>query len=749
MNKEWIYKSPDPIKVEEISSTFKLSKTLATLLVNRNITDPKEIEYFLNPDIAKLHNAFLLPDLEKAVCRVRSALSAQEKILIFGDKDVDGVTALAILVRVLKSLGANVSWALPDPDRHGLSCSILDAQAKQGVKLIITVDCGTSNVEEIAYARTLGIDVIVTDHHLPPAKLPDAYAIVNPNMKQSNYPVKESAGSLVAFKFAYGLLFSFNRNFNCEFIVFDLETTGLSSDTDEIVEIGAVCVRNFVKLKEFHSLVRPTKPISAGAFAVNGITEEMVKDAPKITEVLPKLLQFIGERTIVAHNVNFDMGFLRTVVKKLMGRDLNLPTIDTLPLSRSLFTFNSHTLGSIAKELKIEMVQAHRSLSDCLATAQIFQRIEELRDPRLQFFFTDMLDLVTIGTIADVMPLVKENRTIVKHGLKTLTQTRKVGLKKLIEACGWNPKFAKEETVPSSITAKDVAWKVTPLLNAAGRLGRADLSVKLLLTNNEDEANLLVEQILKLNDSRKDLQKVNMEKFNSLIQEQANLEKDRILFLVASGIEHGVTGIVANRLMQEYHRPVVLLIAQGDQAMGSCRSIPNFNIVEALKSCEDILLRYGGHAAAAGLSVEMKNLEELRSRLKQYAQITIPSEIQTPPLEIDMDLNVKEIDHILLKELDLLEPFGEGNPQPLFSASDFYIKGQTLIGLDKTHLRLLLTGPSKSVTAIGWGMSNVAQQFKVGEALQCAFQLNGEQKYGDKSLQLFLIDFKSKGGNGL
>lgn len=742
MKKKWIYKNCDEAKVREMADRLGVSDMVARLLVNRNITCPKEAQNFLNPDLSRLHNPFLLPDVEKAVLRVRQAIDAKEKILVYGDRDVDGVTSIAILVRTLKNLGAEVCWTVPSNEGYGLHRSILERFAGEGVKIVITVDTGTSAVDEIAFANSLGLSVIVTDHHLPPPILPPAYAIVNPNLATSLYPMKELAGCLTAFKFAYALMFTFNRTFNQEFVVLDFETTGLLAGRDEIVEVGALKLRNFVTIGRFQTLVKPSKPISAEATRIHGITDGMVADAPPLREVLPKFLEFIGNRAVVAHNAKFDLGFLQVAMKEILNRDFQNTFIDTLALSRRSFSFHSHALTALAKELRIDLEQAHRSMNDCLATAALFQRIEETNDPRLQFFLEDQLDVVTLGTIADIVPLVGENRAIVKHGLPGLLKTRKVGLRKLIEHSGVSSRKSGASEADLVLTSRDISWGVTPLLNAAGRFGRADLAVKLLLTDKEAEASQLTAEIAGLNDDRRALQKTNIDKFLSLAREQCDLEKDSLLFVVAEGVEHGVTGIVANQLMREFQRPVVLLISEGPEATGSSRSIPCFNIVNALERCKELLSRFGGHPAAAGLSLPASNIELLRERLKSIAAAEIAPESIAPQLEIDMELDFDSISTELIREIARLEPFGEGNPPPVFAVRGIRLSDHTVIGAQKNHLRLKLSDKGKGLGAVGWGMSAIAPELKKGEKVDVVFQLEINHWENRSLPQLVLADLR-------
>lgn len=749
MTKKWTVKKPDPGLVKSLALELGVSKTLAALLVNRNLDSAARARRFLQHDLSSLHNPFLLPDMEKAVVRVRQAIENKEKILVFGDRDVDGVTSITVLVRTLKSLGADVVWTVPSNEGYGLHNSLLQKFRDEGASLVITVDCGTSAVDEIRFANSIGLEVIVTDHHLPPDQLPEAFAIVNPNLHHSRYPMKELAGCLTAFKFAYALMFSYNRTFNQEFVVFDLETTGLSPTQNEILEIGAICTRNFLPVKQFQTLVKPSGPIHPDATKVHGITDEMVKDAPSLKDVLPKLMDFIGPRTLVAHNARFDLSFLQEGLKKHLNREFNNPSIDTLSLSRECFTLPSYALGALAKAFGIEMEKAHRSIDDCLATLELFKKIEEHRDPRLQFFLEDQLDVVTLGTIADVVPLLEENRAVVKNGLPRLLQTRKVGLRKLIQEAGLLPKTyagapingSSSSAAPSIPSAKDVAWGVTPLINAAGRFGKADLAVKLLLTNSEDEAIDLLVQIVKLNENRKKLQKENIDRFFALAEEQCDLKNDRLLFVVAEGLEHGVTGIVASQMVREFGRPAFLLIKDGDQAMGSSRSLPAFNVVEALAECKDLLVKYGGHPAAAGLSVRGENIEALRARLKEIGRRKLDDSALIPQIDVDLELDFDQVTPEFVQEISKLEPYGEGNPLPVFALRGVRCEEASLVGAQKNHLRLKLSNMNdKHLGAIGWRMNSLMDGFKKGDRLDVCFGLEINNWENRQTAQLVLND---------
>ncbi|OGR87214.1 MAG: single-stranded-DNA-specific exonuclease RecJ [Elusimicrobia bacterium RIFCSPLOWO2_01_FULL_60_11] len=694
----------------------------------------------MRPGLSDLHNAFLMPDMEKAVLRLRSAIDKKEKILIYGDSDVDGVTSIAILMRTLGNLGAAAEWVIPGAEGYGLHASILEKYRKEGVGLVVTVDNGTSAVEEIGFANSIGLDVIVTDHHSPPDVLPKALAIVNPNLKDSVYPYKSLAGCLSAFKLAQGLMFSFNRAFNQDYCVVDLETTGLSPTNGTIVEIAAVHIRNFVPVATFHTLVNPERPIPPEVTRIHGITDDMVKDAPVLEQVLPKFLKFLGDKTIVAHNAPFDMGFLKAFCKLILDEDIKNLVVDTLALARQHLQAESHALTHLVEKFKIERQTAHRALDDVLATVALFEIIERARDPRLDHFLQDHLDLACLGTIADVVPLLGENRVIVKEGIPRLLNTKKPGLKELLLACGIFP----GEAPPS---AKDISWTVTPHLNAAGRFDRADLTARLLLTESNDEARTLVKEIVQLNKDRKNLQKLNLDKFLKLAKEQCDVVNDPIIFVVAEGLRIGVTGIVASHLVREFSRPALLLIVENGVATGSSRSIPSVNMVEILKECEDLIVKYGGHPQAAGMTVESRNIPALKERVLEAARGRIDSKTRVPQVEIEHDLGLEEITKALVNEVAMLEPFGQGNPLPVFSLRGAFLKGVTPIGAQKNHLKLVVGDSARSVDGVAWSMAHRLEELSVGAGHDFVFNLEMDRWNGREAPRLVIVDLCTSSGS--
>jgi single-stranded-DNA-specific exonuclease len=734
--KKWYLPEPDTVLEEQLVAEIGCSPILGRLLVNRGIKTPEEARRFLNPTPFDFHNPFLLKDMVKAVDRIRMALGTKEKILVFGDRDIDGITSVALMVRTLGSLGGLVRYYIPATEGYGLNIPTIEKAIKDDVTLIITVDCGISNINEVAFAREKGLDVIITDHHNPPQVLPAALAIINPKQKDCSYPFKDLAGCSVAFKVLEALVYSEETifHYNQEVVVLDLETTGLNAQEDEIIEIGAVKLRNDIVIDEFQTLIKPENKIPLGATAINGITNEMVSKAPRLAKVLPDFLRFIDETVLVAHNADFDLGFLKDKAKKLLNRNITNSVIDTLSQSRTVFPLISHSLDSVSKKLELNISPNHRALSDTLAAKDVYIKLRDIIQPRIKHFIQDNLDLLTLGTIGDIVPLRDENRVIVKHGLSCLADTNKVGLKVLLGECS---------DIENNLTAKTVSWSITPLLNAAGRMGKANLGADLLITQDKESAQKLVEEIIALNQGRKALQAENLKHIMPLVPQQVDLDKDKIIILATDRIEHGVTGIVASQIVRQFYRPVIILIESKEEAMGAARSIDKFDITEALSRCGDLLTKFGGHKGAAGLSLPKTNIAQFRQRMIQIADEMLAYDDLVPLLVVEAELDIKQISPALIKELDQLEPYGFSNPGPIFVLRGVQVASHSKVGKEKTHLRLDLSKDDNFIGAVGWNMAELGDSvISKSDRLDIAFQLEINQWQGRESVRLVLQDIK-------
>lgn len=534
------------------------------ILYNRGAQTPSQIDAFLKGG-EEPFNPFKLKDMDKAVTRIRKAIKGREPIAIYGDFDVDGVAATAILLETIKALGGNAIPYIPDRlyEGYGLNKPALRSLARKGIKLVITADCGIRSVEEARFARQIGLDLIITDHHSIGPEIPPALAVINPKREDCPYPFKDLAGVGVAFK-----------------------------------------------------------------------------------------------------------------------------------LSQALFMANRRV--PIAPGLKEE---------------------------------PNFYDLVALGTIADVVPLIGENRTLAVRGLQLLNSPARPGLKALMQVAG---------ITPGTVDSYAISFILGPRLNAPGRLATAMLSLDLLTSREEALALELARELDRWNRQRQKLMNEHLEK--ARLKALETLEKNLVIMVGDEGFAPGVVGLVASKLTEEFYRPAIVLELSPERSRGSARSIPEFDITKALDQCADLLQRYGGHAAAAGLTLETRNLPALQARLEEIAQESLKDLDLIPTLTIDAEAPLDQITPELCRYISKLEPFGYANPEPLFLTRRVQVRDYRLVGEDSKHLRLTLSWASKNWVAIGFRMGPRAGEIR--EFMDLVYTPKLDYWGNQESVQLLLRDFR-------
>ena len=561
MSKEWRFVEADKRTARRISKSLDLPLAVAKLLVARGLTKKKKISAFLAPDLDDLYAPSKLTGTAPASKLILASIKSKEKICVFGDFDVDGLTSTALLTTVLMELGAEVVPFIPDRFDHGygLNGDVIKDMASDGIRLLITVDCGISGIDEIALAKEMGMQVIVVDHHRPPSLLPAADVIINPRVPGCDYPFKELAG--------VGLVF-------------------------------------------------------------------------KLTQVLT------------------------------------------------------------SKTDNPEAVLEH-------------------------------LDLVALGTVADMAPLIDENRVIVHHGLKALKETGRVGLRKLMEVCGLKHGL---------VTAGQISFGLAPRLNASGRLSSAQTSLKLLLTRDVVEAIDLAGQLDAHNRER---QKVEKQMLSQAI-DMVETEGYRNTLVFASKDWHeGVKGIVASRLVERYFRPTILFTKKDGLYVGSARSIPKFNIHEALGACSELLVRWGGHSAAAGLTLREQDFDKFRAAFEKVAADRLRETDFIDYLAIDIEAAPSELSTRFAQEIEQLEPFGMGNPKPTLVLSYAFTDGLKRMGSKKEHLKCFLHTDGFVGEAVAFKVDSDSLLLKDGQPLDLAFHLDINTYGGRRDLLIKVVDVRA------
>ncbi|MCL2145143.1 MAG: single-stranded-DNA-specific exonuclease RecJ [Endomicrobia bacterium] len=672
--RNWKFYPNNPQKTAEIAGALSVHPKIAAVMVNRGIDSVELAVSFMHGGIEQLYNPFIFPDMQKAVERIKSAINGGEAILIYGDRDVDGITAVNVMVNTIRELGGNAQWYVPADEGYGIHKDILTKYAAEGVKLLITVDCGISAFEEIKYANGLGIDVILTDHHEPPYEgVPEAYAVINPKSADSPYPFKDIAGCTVALKTAQVLMTAFSKEYNKEIVICYAEQK--ESDFSGF----------YVKLKN---------DINTGQDSFSGISgiKSIFKQASKVYTNNKELKD--------------------AVVKN-----------DALLKDRiEIFVIHDFA-GDENFEKKV------------LRSCKIKRNNEDLR---MKKFFKDNLDLCALGTIADSMPLIDENRIIVKKGLEIIDSNpnARPGLGLLIE-----------DTLVSRniqyINSRSISWNVTPMLNSSGRMGRGMLSAQLLMTSDAFQAKNLYADIVKLNGDRRWLQSENVEQFNLLLNRQCDLKQDKVLIVDAANLEHGVTGIVASQMVKNHMKPAFLLISDGNEAIGAARSVPGFDLIAALESVKDILVKYGGHSQAAGFTVSHANIEEFKRRIKEHAEKHIVDFDPCESIEIDGELKISDISLDFYKQLDILEPFGMQNQRPVFCLKGVSVTEVAPFGSKYEHVKFKVSQHgSRNVQAVFWNHGDYSEMLRNENLVDIAFHMDIVGRNDKQIAQLCVIDVK-------
>ncbi len=564
LKKKWLLREFDKQRVIEISKDFKISPLTAIVLYNRGICDDEAIKTFLSKDLGVMYDPFLMRDMDKAVERIMAAKNANEKITIYGDYDVDGITAIAILYKHLSDMGIAVDYYVPDrmQEGYGVNRDALDKIKQEGSSLIITVDTGITAVEECEYARSIGLDVIVTDHHECKEKIPQVYAAIDPKRKDCGYPFKSLAGVGVVFKL-------------------------------------------------------------------------------------------------------------------------------------------------------IQALDGNKSLPDLMEK---------------------YADLMCLGTVADISPLVDENRIIVTEGLKRFKNTKNVGLKALIDV----------STNGKAITASTIGYIIAPRINASGRLGCASRSVELFLTDDEKKAAELAQSLCEENSLRQQTEKKMFKEALEYIENHPEIKDDKIIVIPHEDWHHGIVGIVSSKITEKFYKPSILFAIDGDEAKGSGRSVSGFNLFETLENCSDLLEKFGGHELAAGLTIKAENIAEFRNRINELAKDQINEAMLVPTVMLDAAIKVPYITIDTVNDINRLQPFGVDNPNPAFAVRNIKIHKISVMS-DGKHLRMTLFKDGRYLDSVGFGMGEYYHHLEEGDFIDVAFALDINDYKGFQNVQLILKDIKKTG----
>ena len=704
---KWFKSEVSPQEVKEISRRFGVDTLTAAILVRRSITSPSALRFFLESSTQNLHNPFLMQAMSEAVQRISSAIESGERILIYGDRDVDGITATVLLYEFMKEMEADVQWMLPEGEEvYGLSRKVIEKAVSDQIGLLITVDCGMSNLQEITLAAQAGIETVVIDHHNPPAVLPPAFAIVNPKLSGSTYPFRDLCGCAVASKVEWALRFSQTPFFEVPFCLLN------ARPANETFIVEAVRMVNLVETGRIQETIVPglvsfEKTRLASFLSGSGAGEVLVHDAP-------------------AQHRN---------LQKAFGPDFSLPLSDISPLvNEFLPEFSGKSLIKIG-QLSGESRYAERASMEIDALAELFRILVLAREkPRLSATF-ERMDLVTLGTLADLMPLVDENRILVKQGLSSIRKFERKGLRQV---------FLRKDLLGKKIGTIDIAWQIAPLLNSAGRMGEPGKATQLFLSETDEEIEELVDHLFALDGRRKSMGESTWSLMLAQARESYERTGGRCVLVSDVRIQRGITGIMASRLQTFFKAPAIVISAGEQTAIGSIRSSQNGIIRGFFERFSMLFTSFGGHDFAGGFNLPGPTLDGFLVEFYSRAEELAPAEKQEEIIAVDAEIPQGYLSEELHKVVELFEPYGEGNAPLAFLTRRMRIVSADLIGRkEQNHVKLLLEVGKLRWPAVFWNAApRLSVDFKIGDTVDVVYRFGKNSYGGSETPQLTILDIK-------
>ena len=720
---KWVKKDASQGQVRAMAKRFDLDLLSASIFVRRGITEPSDLLWFLEDDPRYLHNPFLFEAMEDAVDRIMNAVDEGEKVLVFGDRDADGVTSTTLLVEALRELGLDVSWRLPaQADPYGLSVAALEEFASLGGTLALTVDCGISNHAEIEQAARLGIDVIVVDHHLLKAESPPpALAVINPKLEDSGYPFRDLAGCGVAWKLVSALKLARSGIYKQSIALLNVRPLPGRIPGGASAELQAGEDSYLVEAVRLSNLVETAR-----------IRETVVPGMIDLSST--RLLPFLQGRQILV----WDSELQKRLFRKAFGDGVELECGDA-----------RDEIGEIIPQTRSQSLLRLREASKVgRYSAGDFEEIDVLESlfisaalKKAEWFGEDdlsRLQLVALGTVADIMPLRGENRILVKKGLESLNRKPRPGISELL---------AKTQLLGKKIGATEASWQITPLINAAGRMGSAPTAVNLLLSQDRGEREKLAEEILGMNQERRRLGGEGWDLVYPLARESLEAHGGRLVVVGSAAINRGITGIIASRVANTFDVPAVIACFMPEgPVVASVRSARGFALASFLENSADLFIDYGGHDAAAGFSLVPEKWPEFLERALAFSATIELSEADETIL-VDAELPHDWLRPELTSTTERFEPYGEGNPPLVFMSKDVPILSAEIVGRqEKAHLKLTLDFGAHPWPALLWsGAERLGRDFAVKDSIDLVYKVTINRWNGQEQPQIEIIDARRSG----
>ena len=724
----WEKKAVSPELVKDISSKYGCDLLAASILARRGITTGDSIQFFLEDDQRFLRNPFEMPGMEDAVERILAAKDEGEKVLVFGDSDVDGITGTVLLVEYLTGLGMDISWRIPGgDDPYGLSMEAVEQFATDYGTLIITVDCGISRVAEIRRAGELSVDVIVTDHHEPQEELPEALVILDPKLQDTAkgphnlcYPFKGLSGCGVAFKLVSALRFA--------------QKSELYGQPMCLLNIRAANDAWIVEVAKMRNLV-----------VTGTLSETIVPGMVSINETrLPAFLE--GQQILV-----WDAPLQKRVLAKLFGSGVEIEMLDVSgEIGKEIPPVAGKSLIRI-RELSTIARYADREIDELDVFVSLFRSFVQKRERLSGGASGGALDedyemqLAALGTVGDIMPLLDENRIIVRNGLRSIIPNGdsaarirpRPGIAELLD---------KLELSGSHFDIKDISWKVCPAINAGRRMGSPETAAALLFEKDPATRGRLAGELVALNKQRKTLEEDIWSKAEPMAYQSLAEHDDKIALVYGEEINRGVTGLIAQRVTRRFNVPAIAVSFAPDVYTGSIRSARGYNVCSLLEQCTDLFIDSGGHAFAGGFSLKKENWEAFAERLKTLAHsLEFDEEQDGQTICVDAELPLEYLNPDILKLVDRFAPYGKENEQLIFLAKKLVVEDINFIGKNESkHLKMTLAGGKYKWPALYWdaAVRVVNKEFGKGDQVDVVFTVTRDWYKGIPTPQMMISDLR-------
>lgn len=708
--KNWIKKHITRNDVGSLYDRFGVNALTASILARRGITEGKDVQFFLEDDLRFMHNPFLFSNMEDAVDRILQAKDEEEKILIFGDRDVDGITSTVVLYDYLTSLGLDVTWRLPGgTDPYGLNKNAIDDFEKNYGSLIITVDCGISNVEEISYASSKGMDVIVIDHHTPPEVLPSPAIIINPKCEDSGYPFKDISGCAVVYKVVSALRFAESELYKNEIA---LLTVNPSADSDS-------CTIEVLKLQNLVEKGSLSESVTAGTSVSS-----------------TKLVDFLRGQQIFVWDANSTASLLA----QIFGSGAEFNFLDLRPEVAKVFpSMAAVSLSEIKSKSKIARYNPEYN-SEIKSFFNIFVTFinAQLNRQFPQYAKANERDLqlVALAALADIMPLKNENRIFIRHGVESMNKgNAREGLCELLSL---------QNLLGKRINATDLSWNINPALNATGRLGQPEIGLELFLEKDAGKRTEIARKIIEMNNKRKEL---GNEGWNyAVMQAKESIKKynGKLCVIIDERINRGVSGTIAGKLVNTYDIPAMAVTFVDENAIGSMRSCRGFEVLSLLDKMADLFVSYGGHAYAAGFTFKKERLNDFLAALDKFAPQIELSSSDSEQINVDAEIPQDYLKPDLLTVVDDFEPYGEENRELTFMSKNLRICDAMIIGkTERQHLKLTFDLGKTKWPAMFWGgAESLHRDFDKGDLVDVLYQIGRNCFNGVETPQLVITDIR-------